>query len=100
MSNSLYAAAFRNFLNKHGDAGEAEEARVSQAVKVALDLVCALTTLRTKSFHVRRDNSGNWMFRGEVTRGDGESAVATIKSKNADELIEQVAEWATEFVIG
>jgi hypothetical protein len=39
------------------------------------------------------------MFKGEVTRGDGESAVATIKSKNPDELIEQVAEWATEFVI-
>lgn len=100
MSNSLYAASFRHFLEKHGELDGAEEKRVSQAVRVALDLVCALTTLQTKSFNVRRDGFGNWMFKGEVTRGDGESAVATIKSKNPDELIEQVAEWATEFVIG
>jgi hypothetical protein len=100
MSNALYAAAFRHFLKQHGEIDSAEEEKVGQAVKVALDLVSALTTLETKSFHVHKDHSGNWMFKGEITRGDGESAVVTIKSKNPDELIEEVAEWATEFVIG
>jgi hypothetical protein len=99
MSYSIYAASFRYFLKKHGEVSPYERKKVKDAIKIALDLVCALTTLRTKFFDVSRDSSGTWTFKGEVSRGDGATAIATITNKNSDDLVEQVAEWATSFVI-
>ena len=99
MSYSLYAASFRNFIDRHNEASFSEKKRVRDAIKIALDLVSALTTLNTKFFDVNVNNSGIWVFKGEVSRGDGATAITTITNKSPEGLVEQVAEWATSFVI-
>lgn len=100
MSKSLYAAALRRVLRTNSESPEAEMARVEHGVKVALDLISALTTLKTRNFTINKELRGEWVFRGAVTKGSGEVAIVTIRNRDAEDLIEEVAEWATSFVIG